>query len=129
VASISELLSVYENAEALIEAEAALDQLAAMEPTENLPLGDYYDGLAEVAGEKGDFALAVRAQRRAIEFGCEFPELAQDMLAWYLLKAGDRSPGSRETRSRLRSHAGRCWLTIWTTPMHTVGRSRPAFSM
>jgi tetratricopeptide (TPR) repeat protein len=93
VASISELLSVYENAEALIEAEAALDQIAAMEPTENLPLGDYYDGLAEVAGEEGDFPLAVRAQRRAIEFGCELPELAQDMLAWYLLKAGDRDAG------------------------------------
>lgn len=93
MASISELLSIYENAEALIEAEAALDRIAAMEPTEDLPLGDYYDGLAEVAGEEGDFPLAVRAQRRAIEFGCELPELARDMLAWYLLKAGDRDAG------------------------------------
>lgn len=47
-----------------------------MESTENLPLGDYYDELAEVAGEEGDFPLAVRAQRRAIELGCELPELA-----------------------------------------------------
>jgi tetratricopeptide (TPR) repeat protein len=93
VASVSELLSVYENAEALAEAEDALDRIAAMAPSEDLPLGDYYDGLAEVAGEDGDFALAVRAQRRAIELGCELPELAQDMLAWYLLKAGDRDEG------------------------------------
>lgn len=93
MASVSELLSVYENAEALVEAEDALDQIAAMGPPEDLSLGDYYDGLAEVASEDGDFALAVRAQRRAIEFGCELPELAQDMLAWYLLKAGDRDEG------------------------------------
>lgn len=80
MASIPELLSIYENAEVLTEAEAeaALDRIAAMGPTESLPLGDYYDGLAEVAGEEGDFPLAVRAQRRAIEFGCELPELAQD---------------------------------------------------
>ena len=91
--TVSELLSIYENADALAEAEDALDRIAAMEPSEGLPLGDYYDGLAEVAGEDGDFALAVRAQRRAIELGCELPELAQDMLAWYLLKAGDRDEG------------------------------------
>lgn len=89
----SELLSAYENTEDLIEAENALDRLAAMEPAADLPLGDYYDGLAEVAGEEGDFSLAVRAQRRAIELGCEHPELAEDMLAWYLLKAGEREEG------------------------------------
>lgn len=93
MASVSELLSVYENADALAEAEDALDRIAAMGASENLPLGDYYDGLEEVAGEDGDFALAVRAQRRAVELGCELPELAQDMLAWYLLKAGDRDEG------------------------------------
>lgn len=93
MASVSELLSVCENADALAEAEDALDRIAAMEPLPDIPLGDYYDGLAEVAGEEGDFPLAVRAQRRAIEHGCEHPELAQDMLAWYLLKAGDRDEG------------------------------------
>lgn len=93
MASVPELLSVYENADALAEAEDALDRIATMGPIEDLPLGDYYDGLAEVAGEEGDFPLAVRAQRRAIEHGCEHPELAQDMLAWYLLKAGDRAEG------------------------------------
>jgi len=93
VASVSELLSIYETADALAEAEDALDRVAAMEPAASLPLGDYYDGLAEVAAEEGDFSLAVRAQRRAIEHGCEHPELAQDMLAWYLLKAGDRAEG------------------------------------
>lgn len=93
VESVSELLSIYENADALSEAEDALDRIAAMEPTEDLPLGDYYDGLAEVAAEEDNFTLAVRAQRRAIEFGCEHRELAREMLAWYLLKAGDRDAG------------------------------------
>ena len=93
MASISELLSVYENTDALVDAEDALDQIAAMGPPEDLPLGDYYDGLAEVAADEGDFVLAVRAQRRAIELGCEHLELGRDMLAWYLLKAGDRDEG------------------------------------
>jgi tetratricopeptide (TPR) repeat protein len=93
VASVSELLSIYETAAGLAEAEDALDLIAAMEPLPGLPLGDYYDGLAEVAAEEGDFALAVRAQRRAIEHGCEHLDLAQEMLAWYSLKAGDRDGG------------------------------------
>jgi tetratricopeptide (TPR) repeat protein len=95
VVSVSELLATYESADALVEAEEALDQIAAMESPADLPLGDYYDGLAEVAAEEGDFSLAVRAQRRAIEHGCELPELAWDMLAWYLLKAGDRDEGEK----------------------------------
>ena len=93
MASVPELLSVYEHADALVEAEDALDRIAAMVPSVDLPLGDHYDGLAEVAGEEGDFALAVRAQRRAIEHGCENLELAQEMLAWYLLKADKRDEG------------------------------------
>jgi tetratricopeptide (TPR) repeat protein len=93
VASASELLSIYENAEELTDAENALDRLTTMESAADLPLGDYYDGLAEVAGERGDFSLAVRAQRNAIEHGCEHLEIARDMLAWYLLKAGDREEG------------------------------------
>ena len=93
MASVPELLSVYENSDALAAAEDALDQIAAMGPMEDLPLGDYYDGLAEVAGEEGDFPLAVRAQRRAVEHGCEHLELAQEMLAWYLLKAERRDEG------------------------------------
>jgi tetratricopeptide (TPR) repeat protein len=93
MASIPELLSIYENAEGLAEAQDALDRIAAIGPDDELPLGDYYDELAEVASEEGDFALAVRAQRRAIELGCELPELAEDMLAWYLLKSGDREEG------------------------------------
>jgi tetratricopeptide (TPR) repeat protein len=93
VASVSELLSVYENTDALAEAKDALDRIAAMAPSADLPLGDYYDGLAEGACEEGDFPLAVRAQRRAIEHGCEHLELAQEMLAWYLLKADRRDQG------------------------------------
>ena len=95
MASVSELLSVYENADALSEAEAALDQIAATKALEDLPLGYYYDGLAEVADEEGDFPLAARAQRRAIEHGCEHPELALSSAGWESPCPGHRSETSR----------------------------------
>lgn len=91
--SVSELLSIFETAEELSEAEAALDELATMDLPPDLELGECYDGLAEAAAEHDDFALAVRAQRRALEHGCGFPELGREMLAWYLLKAGRREEG------------------------------------
>lgn len=90
---MAELLEAYDGAKDLTEAEVALDQLAGIDPPPSLPLGDYYDALAESGVEDGDFALAVRAQRRAIELGCEHRELGRSMLAWYLLKAGEREHG------------------------------------
>jgi tetratricopeptide (TPR) repeat protein len=93
MASVSELLSIYQTTEDLDEAEDALDQIAAMEHPSDLELGECYDGLAEVAAEEEDFPLAVRAQRRALEHGCQFPDLAREMLGWYLLKAGEREEG------------------------------------
>lgn len=92
-ARVSQLLKIYETTEELAEAEDALDRIAAMEPATDLRLGDCYDDLAEAAAEESDFSLAVRVQRRAIEHGCEYPNLAQDMLGWYLLKAGERDEG------------------------------------
>jgi tetratricopeptide (TPR) repeat protein len=93
MSTVEELLSVYDTAETLADAERALDLLAAQTIPDGLPLGDLYDGLAEVAAEDGNFALAVRAQRMAIELGCEYHELAREMLAWYLLKDGQRAAG------------------------------------
>ena len=91
--SVTELLATYEKAESLAEAEQALEELRAVSPSAHLQLGDLYDGLAEAAAECDDFALAVRAQRRATELGCEHVEIAREMLAWYLLKAGNRREG------------------------------------
>lgn len=93
MASVSELLSIYQTTEDLGEAENALDRIAAMEHPSDLELGECYDGLAEVAAEEDDYPLAVRAQRRALEHGCQLPDLAREMLGWYLLKAGEREEG------------------------------------
>lgn len=93
MASVPELLSIFETTEELSEAEVALERLATMDLPPDLELGECYDGLAEAAAEQDDFALAVRAQRRALEHGCRFPELGREMLGWYLLKAGEREEG------------------------------------
>jgi tetratricopeptide (TPR) repeat protein len=93
VASVSELLSIFESTEDLGEAEDALGRIAAMERPADLELGECYDGLAEVAADAGDLELAVRAQRRAVEHGCREPDLARQMLGWYLLEAGEREEG------------------------------------
>jgi tetratricopeptide (TPR) repeat protein len=93
VLSVADLLTTYEEAESLEEAERALDELATLPRPSDLSLGELYDGLAEGAAEDGDFPLAVRAQRRAIELGCDHVELGREMLAWYLLKAGRKQEG------------------------------------
>lgn len=64
-----------------------------MERPADLELGECYDGLAEVAADDGDLELAVRAERRALELGCREPDLARQMLGWYLLEGGDREEG------------------------------------
>lgn len=87
-----DLLGAYEEAPSIDEAERILDQLAAESPAE-VELGDLYDDLAEAAAEEEDFAVASRLQRKAIEHGCEHPELAREMLGWYLLKDGQRDAG------------------------------------
>lgn len=93
MASVSELLSLYETTESLTEARHALDRIAAMEHPADLELGERYDGLAEAAADSGDYELAVQAQRLAVEHGCRRPDIAEDMLGWYLLKVGQKEEG------------------------------------
>ncbi|MBS1889430.1 MAG: hypothetical protein JSU06_19810 [Actinobacteria bacterium] len=93
MASVSELISLYETTESLDEAKAALDRLAAREQPVDLELGECYDEVAELAADSEDYVLAVDAQRLAIEHGCRLPDLAQEMLGWYLLKAGEAEEG------------------------------------
>lgn len=93
MASVSELLSLYETTESLTEAKAALDRVAAMEHPADLEIGECYDGLAEAAADSGDYELAVQAERLAVEHGCRRPDIAEDMLGWYLLKVGQKEEG------------------------------------
>ena len=90
---VLELLRAYEKAPTLAEAERALSGLGERGVPQSVRLGDLYDELAMLAAEEDDFELAVRAQRRACEIGCEFHEQAREMLGWYLLKAGNTAAG------------------------------------
>lgn len=95
-AAVAELLDAYQEASTLEEAELALKALEQRTSTSEIAIGDLYDGLAELAAEEDDFGLAVRAQRRALELGCEMPTLAREMLGWYLIKDGRRIAGEAE---------------------------------
>lgn len=72
-----------------MEAEVVLDQLAATDQELLTPIGDLY----EAAAEDGDYELAVRLERKAIEHECAYRDTAREMLGWYLLKAGARQEG------------------------------------
>lgn len=85
---VEEALATFEVTTSLVEAERALDSIAETDYPPDLLLGDLYDSLAEAAAEAGDYGCAVRAQRRALDLGCEWQELGREMLAWYLLKDG-----------------------------------------
>jgi tetratricopeptide (TPR) repeat protein len=87
-------LAPYRDAPSLLEAEQALIAIERHEPIAEL--GDIYDELAELAANEGDFALAVRAESRAIELGCRTPNLAREMRGWYLMKSGQRTAGEAE---------------------------------
>jgi tetratricopeptide (TPR) repeat protein len=90
------LLDTYRHAPTLEEAEQALGALEGRAYDDAPPIGDLYDKLAEIAAENEDFGLAVRAQRRAVELGCEMPTLGREMLGWYLMKDGRRTAGEAE---------------------------------
>src|SRR3954453_18009520 len=126
MASISELLSIYQTTADLGEAENALDRIAAMEHPPDLELGECYDGLAEVAAEEDDYPLAVRAQRRALEHGCQFHDLAREMLGWYLLKAGEREGGEAGVFSGEGGGGGGGGGLFPRAPRGAPRRSRPA---
>lgn len=90
---VSRLLSLYETTESMSEAKGALDQIAAMDQVPDVDLGGRYDAVAEAAAQDRDYALAAQAQRLAIEHGCPEPNLAEEMLGWYLLKSGATAEG------------------------------------
>jgi tetratricopeptide (TPR) repeat protein len=114
VASVAELFSIYETTESLTEAKAALDRIATMEYPADLELGECYDGLAEAAADSGDYELAVQAQRLAVEHGCRRPDIAEDMLGWYLLKVGRKEEGEAVFAAALerRGHGPELHATI-----------------
>ena len=90
------LLDTYRHAPTLEAAEQALEALERCTHDGDPPIGDLYDELAELAAEEQKFGLAVRAQRRAVELGCELPKLGREMLGWYLMKDGQRAAGEAE---------------------------------
>ncbi len=106
MASVSELRAIYEESEDVARAAEALDLLVEMGPPDDLPVGDCYDGLATDAAESDDFALAARMQRRALEHGCQYAKIGEDMFAWYLLKAGEREKGEAEFARLREKRAG-----------------------
>jgi tetratricopeptide (TPR) repeat protein len=99
------LLDTYRHAPTLEAAEQALQGLERCAEDCDPPIGDLYDELAELAAEEDDYELAVRTQRRALELGCEMPDLGRQMLGWYLMKAGQRATGEAEFDA-LRSELG-----------------------
>jgi tetratricopeptide (TPR) repeat protein len=90
------LLDTYRHAPSLEEAEQALGALEGHPYDDAPPIGDLYDELAELADQANNFGLAIRAQRRAVELGCEMPTLGREMLGWYLMKDGQRAAGEAE---------------------------------
>ena len=94
--AVEELLHAYREVPTLKEAERVLGEIERSEGAREVSIGDLYDNLAEVAADEGDFALAVRAQRRALELGSEMPVLGREMLGWYLMKDGQRLAGEAE---------------------------------
>ena len=103
--AVDDLLEAYREAPTLEEAEQALRSIERSERARDVGIGDLYDNLAEVAADEGDFGLATRAQRRALELGCEMPRLGREMLGWYLIKDGQRLAGEAEFDA-LRSELG-----------------------
>lgn len=112
---VTERLERFRMTTSLEEAEFALDAIAEDEYPGDLALGDLYDSLAEAAAEEDDYARAVRTQRKAIELGCDYPDLGREMLAWYLLKDGQTDAGEALFRELMDEHGGadgHLWITI-----------------
>lgn len=98
------LLDTYRHAPTLESATEALEALERCSRDGDPPIGDLYDELAELAAEEENFELAVRAQRRAVELGCEMPRLGREMLGWYLMKDGWRAAGEAEFEALRRGY-------------------------
>jgi tetratricopeptide (TPR) repeat protein len=93
---VGSLLDTYRHAPTLEAAEQALEALESCAHDGDPPIGDLYDELAELAAQEENFGLAIRAQRKAVELGCEMPRLGREMLGWYLMKDGRRVAGEAE---------------------------------
>jgi tetratricopeptide (TPR) repeat protein len=92
----ADLFERYCEAPTVAEAEEALEALAAAPAARAYALGDYFDELAELAADDQDYARAARLELRAIELGCERPQLAREMRGWYLLRDGQTVAGEAE---------------------------------
>jgi SEC-C motif len=93
VSNVEELLRPYVESSTIEEAERSLDRLADEEMAPPQVLGDCYDELANGAADDKDLDAAVRLERKAITCGCSDRWLAREMLAWYLLEAGQVDEG------------------------------------
>lgn len=113
-----DLLAAYVEALTLEEAEQALQAIEGSEQAGELRVGDLYDELAECAANEDDFALAVRAESRALALGCDMPKLAREMLGWYLMKDGQRLAGEAEFEALRREFGDEPMLLI------TLGNAR-----
>lgn len=99
-------LEAFDRAETWSAAERELDALAAEGAPPGPALGDRYDQLVEEAIETdADSEAAARLQRKALEAGCTYHALGQEMLGWHLLKAGRREEAERHFDS-LRAERG-----------------------
>jgi hypothetical protein len=92
-----DLLRAYEHASGPAAALRALDAIAAAGDAVPLPfeLAVEYDELAAELAEADEYALAARAQRRALELGYDGDPDGRELLAWYLLRTGERDEPRR----------------------------------
>jgi tetratricopeptide (TPR) repeat protein len=84
----AELLEAFQQATNGAEALAALDAIAE-NGVEGVPLGDLYERVADLLANEERYEQAVAAQRKALDHGATGPADGREMLAWYLLKAGE----------------------------------------
>jgi tetratricopeptide (TPR) repeat protein len=106
------LLRPYVESTSLEEAESALDRVAGEETAPPRVLGDCYDELASDAADEKQLDAAVRLERKAIASGCSNRSLAREMLAWYLLEAGDVREGEELFAELRRERPGDADLLI-----------------
>ena len=91
-----ELRTAYDEAKTGEEALAALDAIAGDgSAREGLPLGDLYDNVADRLAAEDRWEAAAAAERKALEHGFAGVPDGREMLAFYLLKAGQEDEGTK----------------------------------
>ncbi|MCW3006804.1 MAG: hypothetical protein JWP17_1430 [Solirubrobacterales bacterium] len=101
----ADLLADYERAAGAAAALRALDALAAADVPVPFELALEYDEMAAELADDGEFVLAARAQRRALELGYDGDPDGRELLAWYLLRTGERDE-PRRLLDELRAERG-----------------------